>query len=93
MHGSNLLSFSPAPCHSPAGWDSEKKINILSEHMKTIDPDAPFEKVIQPPASANVSDVMQQSMLRIGSQLTSLSCCQLVVTDVLCCGLVVTDGS
>lgn len=37
----------------PAGWDSDKKINILSEHMKTIDPDAPFDKVIQPPASAN----------------------------------------
>ena len=44
--------------HSPAGWDSDKKINILSEHMKTIDPDAPFDKVIQPPASANVSDYM-----------------------------------
>ena len=40
--------------HRPAGWDSEKKINILSEHMKTINPDAPFDNVIQPPASANV---------------------------------------
>nr|WAW84855.1 cytoplasmic dynein 1 light intermediate chain [Halisarca dujardinii] len=34
----------------PSGWDSEKKISILSEHMKTIDDTAEFSEVIQPAA-------------------------------------------
>ena len=62
--------------HSPAGWDSDKKINILSEHMKTIDPDAPFDKVIQPPASANVSDynVMSYICMYTGLFVTDDEC-------------------
>jgi dynein light intermediate chain 1 len=31
----------------PSGWDSEKKIAILSDHMKTIDPSAHFSDVIK----------------------------------------------
>ena len=34
---------------SPAGWDSVKKINILSEHLKVILPEDRFEDhIVQP---------------------------------------------
>lgn len=34
---------------SPAGWDSVKKINILSEHLKVILPDDAFDDHIVKP--------------------------------------------
>ena len=34
---------------SPAGWDSVKKINILSEHLKVILPEDRFEDHIVKP--------------------------------------------
>lgn len=34
--------------------------------MKTINPDAPFDKVIQPPASANVSAFNIMTRLAVG---------------------------
>lgn len=35
--------------HSPAGWDSVKKINILSEHLKNIQADDAFDDHIVKP--------------------------------------------
>ena len=36
-------------CCSPAGWDSEKKISVLYEHMKTLKPDDEYEdRILRP---------------------------------------------
>ena len=39
---------------SPAGWDSVKKIAILSEHFKTIQPDDAFDDHIVKPIQRKV---------------------------------------
>lgn len=39
---------------SPAGWDSVKKINILSEHLKVILPDDAFDDHIVKPQMRKV---------------------------------------
>ena len=44
----SLTSVSPSLLfHSPSGWDSDKKIAILNDHMKTISPNAPYADVIK----------------------------------------------
>ena len=40
--------------HSPSGWDNEKKIGILYEHMKSLSPDEPYEKIIMTPKTSQV---------------------------------------
>lgn len=39
----------------PAGWDSEKKISVLYEHMKTLNPDDEYEDRIQRPSARKAS--------------------------------------
>lgn len=40
---------------SPAGWDSIKKINILSEHLKAIQPEDAFDDHIVKPQLRKVT--------------------------------------
>ena len=40
--------------HSPSGWDNEKKIGILYEHMKSLSPSEPYEKIIMTPKTSQV---------------------------------------
>lgn len=42
---------------SPAGWDSVKKINILSEHLKVILPEDRFEDHIVKPQLRKVKEL------------------------------------
>jgi dynein light intermediate chain 1 len=39
----------------PSGWDTEKKISILYDHMKGFRPGDPYQSVIIPPKTSSVS--------------------------------------
>jgi len=49
------LTFQCRFRYSPAGWDSIKKINILSEHLKAIQPEDAFDDHIVKPQLRKVT--------------------------------------
>lgn len=51
------ISFFLYPC-SPSGWDTEKKIAILHESMKSFSFDKEYEEVIIAPKSTQVRPQM-----------------------------------
>lgn len=60
VHRAYGLPFKEAACvvdkdsiFIPSGWDTEKKISILYDHMKDIKPNAPYQSVIMPPKTTS----------------------------------------
>ena len=52
--------------HRPSGWDNEKKISILYEHMKSINPEDPFDSIIMTPKTSQVSTADKTDLQLIG---------------------------
>jgi dynein light intermediate chain 1 len=60
LHRAYGLPFKEAACvvdkdsiFIPSGWDTEKKISILYDHMKDIKPGDPYQSVIIPPKTTS----------------------------------------
>ena len=50
----HVALFPTLPLHSPSGWDNEKKIGILYEHMKQFKRGQDYSSVIITPKTTEV---------------------------------------
>ena len=75
-----LICISSFLCR-PSGWDSEKKISILYDQLKSFSPTDAYESVIQPPKTTGVSCIGKEGLCCV-----SVSVCMCVQ---VCCAFCV----